>query len=294
MRSTPPCSSTSGPHEGIRHAHKQRPSLRRTHHRRRPRGTDGGAVVAAVLDPADSIESHVQDTLVAGAGLCDEHAVRAIVTQAPAAIEWLRALGVPFDTLAGSDALHLGREGGHQHRRIAHVADHTGQAVHAAVVRAARQRNHITLWEGHTALELLASSPPAGARTWHLCSAAAAADALGGGNRAQRQPPVASTTAIAHLETRCGSFARDEKRDHHERTHSASSVAPITQCRDTFALRPATWVTKSLQVNAIGCRMSFHQIKCAHCETSGCYEKKLLRHPRQAQCSGSRTHVCTH
>ncbi|WP_313298771.1 L-aspartate oxidase [Diaphorobacter sp.] len=120
--------------------------------------------IAAVLDSADSIESHVQDTLVAGAGLCDEHAVRAIVTQAPAAIEWLRALGVPFDTLPGSDALHLGREGGHQHRRIAHVADHTGQAVHAAVVRAARELDNITFWEGHTALELLASMPPAGAR----------------------------------------------------------------------------------------------------------------------------------
>lgn len=89
--------------------------------------------VAAVLDPADSLEAHVQDTLIAGAGLCDEGAVRRILEQGPQAIAWLQALGVPFSTDADG-RLHLTREGGHSARRIVHAADRTGQAVHQTLL----------------------------------------------------------------------------------------------------------------------------------------------------------------
>ena len=76
--------------------------------------------LAAVLDPGDSIENHVQDTLEAGAGLCDEAAVRTLVTEAPVAIRYLMRLGASFDP--GSDgSVALTREGGHSHNRIVHA-----------------------------------------------------------------------------------------------------------------------------------------------------------------------------
>jgi L-aspartate oxidase len=83
--------------------------------------------IAAVLAEGDSFASHVDDTLVAGAGLCDLEATRFTVENAPAAIAWLRRLGVPFSTDDGE--LHLTREGGHSHRRIVHATDATGAAV---------------------------------------------------------------------------------------------------------------------------------------------------------------------
>lgn len=83
--------------------------------------------IAAVLNPADHVDNHVKDTLIAGAGLCDAEHVRHILTQAAAAIQWLYQLGVPFNREQG--ALHLTREGGHGQRRIAHVADHTGHSI---------------------------------------------------------------------------------------------------------------------------------------------------------------------
>lgn len=86
--------------------------------------------IAAVIDLHDSVEEHVQDTLIAGAGLCDEAAVRHILGQGKAAIEWLCEHGVPF-TYEVNDAtqLHLTREGGHGKRRVVHAADHTGYSV---------------------------------------------------------------------------------------------------------------------------------------------------------------------
>src|SRR5262245_45888954 len=78
--------------------------------------------IAAVLDPEDSIEAHVDDTLAAGAGLCDPAATRFVVEHSKAAIEWLIELGVPFtpDTENGL-GFHLTREGGHSARRIIHA-----------------------------------------------------------------------------------------------------------------------------------------------------------------------------
>ena len=93
----------------------------------------GGIAAAQAAD--DSIEAHVQDTLVAGAGLCAPDAVRRILAQGPAAIDWLLGLGVPFTRDEDGRSLHLTREGGHGARRIAHAADATGRAVHAALLR---------------------------------------------------------------------------------------------------------------------------------------------------------------
>lgn len=89
------------------------------------RHAQGG--IAAAWSGEDDIEKHVADTLEAGAGLCDEAAVRAILSQGKPAIEWLLAQGVAFDQ--NNNDLHLTREGGHTCRRIAHVADYTGEAV---------------------------------------------------------------------------------------------------------------------------------------------------------------------
>lgn len=116
--------------------------------------------IAAVIDAEDSTEDHVQDTLVAGAGQCDADAVRAIVGQAPAAIEWLVAHGVPF-TREDDGRLHLTREGGHGRRRIVHAADATGRAVHAALLAACQGRANIRLFEHTSALDLLTEGAPA-------------------------------------------------------------------------------------------------------------------------------------
>ena len=77
--------------------------------------------IAAVMDSADSIEKHVQDTLIAGAGLCDESVVRMIIEGGPQQIRQLVAGGATFSSQSGK--LHLGREGGHTANRIVHAAD---------------------------------------------------------------------------------------------------------------------------------------------------------------------------
>ena len=108
--------------------------------------------VAAVLEPGDTFDHHVEDTMVAGAGLNDRSVVEYVVERAPEAIERLRALGVPFAT--EGDALHLTREGGHSHRRIVHVADATGWAVQEALQRAAEAHPNITLVPDQVAIDL--------------------------------------------------------------------------------------------------------------------------------------------
>lgn len=86
--------------------------------------------LAAVLDPNDSIEDHLADTLAAGAGLCDENAVRTLVNEAPTAIRYLMELGAAFDSGDRSDEIALTREGGHSHRRIVHAGgDQSGAEV---------------------------------------------------------------------------------------------------------------------------------------------------------------------
>ncbi|MDT0633077.1 L-aspartate oxidase [Rubrivirga sp. S365] len=110
--------------------------------------------IAAVMDAADDVEAHVQDTLVAGAGLCDEDVVRMVVTEGPDRIRDLIDLGAQFDR-DPDGALHLGREGGHSAHRIVHAADMTGREVERALLTAVRRSPQIEVLEYHYAVNLL-------------------------------------------------------------------------------------------------------------------------------------------
>jgi len=118
------------------------------------RHAQGG--IAAAWSGEDDIEKHVADTLEAGAGLCDEAAVRAILSQGKPAIEWLLAQGVAFDR--NHNDLHLTREGGHTCRRIAHVADYTGEAVMQSLIAQIRRRPNIRVYEQQMALDIQTES----------------------------------------------------------------------------------------------------------------------------------------
>jgi aspartate oxidase len=117
--------------------------------------------VAAVLDDTDTVESHVDDTLNAGGGLCHEDAVRFTVEHSREAIQWLIDQGVPFtrdeqsSTEDGGFEFHLTREGGHSHRRIIHAADATGAAIFKTLLDQAKQRPNIELLEQRVAVDLI-------------------------------------------------------------------------------------------------------------------------------------------
>ncbi len=108
--------------------------------------------IAAVLDEHDSVQSHIADTINAGAGLCDEDVVRFVVENGRAAIEKLTGYGVEF-TREG-DELHLTREGGHSHRRVVHAADATGKAIELTLEDRVRANPNITIFENHNAVDL--------------------------------------------------------------------------------------------------------------------------------------------
>ncbi|MEB3767507.1 L-aspartate oxidase [Acinetobacter sp. MD2] len=110
--------------------------------------------IAAVLDPKDHVSLHVQDTLVAGAGLCEPQQVEQILQAAPQAIDWLCAQGVPF-SCEDEPKLHLTCEGGHTQRRIVHVADHTGHAVMVTLQQKLKQHTNITYLPEHSVEQLL-------------------------------------------------------------------------------------------------------------------------------------------
>ena len=109
--------------------------------------------IAAVLNDADSIEAHIQDTFTAGAGLCDPAATRFVVERGREAIDWLIAQGVPFTR--GESGYHLTREGGHSHRRVIHVADATGAAVQQTLTAKVRGHANITVLERHIVVDLI-------------------------------------------------------------------------------------------------------------------------------------------
>ena len=109
--------------------------------------------IAAVLEEGDSFEAHINDTMIAGAGLNNREVVEHVVEGAPRAIARLIELGVPFAT--EGDGLHLTREGGHSHRRIVHVADATGAAVQQALEAAALKHPNITLIPDMAAIDLI-------------------------------------------------------------------------------------------------------------------------------------------
>jgi len=114
--------------------------------------------IAAVLDSGDSHDQHIADTLVAGAGLCDEAATRTIVEHGREAIEWLIEQGVPFTRDETAElGFHLTREGGHSQRRIIHAADATGHAVQVTLEQKVRAHPNISLFEHHCAIDVITS-----------------------------------------------------------------------------------------------------------------------------------------
>jgi L-aspartate oxidase len=121
--------------------------------------------VAAVLNAReDSFEAHIQDTLMAGAGLCHSKTVEHVVRHGPEVIQWLLDHGVPFttersptDPETGVPEFHLTREGGHSHRRVVHAADATGQAVETTLIARVHAHPNITLREHSLAIDLITS-----------------------------------------------------------------------------------------------------------------------------------------
>ncbi len=114
--------------------------------------------ISAVLDEGDSMESHIQDTMDAGAGLCHPDVVRLTVEHAPDAVAWLIAQGVGFTRTSRPDGTldyHLTREGGHSHRRVLHAADATGRAVATTLEQLVRSHPNIDVYEHHVAIDII-------------------------------------------------------------------------------------------------------------------------------------------
>ncbi|MGJ0193490.1 L-aspartate oxidase [Pantoea sp. RRHST58] len=174
--------------------------------------------IAAVFDETDSIESHVEDTLIAGAGLCEREAVSFVASNARHCVQWLIDNGVAFDRdpqAAGDMPYHLTREGGHSHRRILHSADATGRAVETTLVSQALSHPRIHILERSNAVDLILSDKlglpgprrAVGAWIWNrnlerveTCSARAVVLATGGAAKVYQyttNPDVASGDGIA-------------------------------------------------------------------------------------------------
>ena len=111
--------------------------------------------IAAVFDENDSADAHVEDTLVAGAGLCHEESVRFVVENGPEAVSWLIEQGVTFTRESNQQNYHLTQEGGHSHRRILHTADATGKEVTGTLVDQAIAAPNIDIFEHHCAVDLV-------------------------------------------------------------------------------------------------------------------------------------------
>ncbi|AGP86321.1 L-aspartate oxidase [Alteromonas mediterranea] len=170
--------------------------------------------IAAVFDEQDSIDAHVTDTLAAGAGLCEEPAVRFTAERAKSSLEWLIGYGVPFDTEkseSGEERFHLTREGGHSHRRILHAADATGEALQITLNDAVSTHPNIHVFERYNAIDLIPSKEEknsiVGAYVWNrqqehveVIRAPFVALATGGGSKVYQytsNPDVSSGDGIA-------------------------------------------------------------------------------------------------
>ncbi len=120
--------------------------------------------IAAVFDETDSIAAHVNDTLVAGNGICDKDIVQFTAENGKSALEWLIAQGVIFDKESYQENpdehhnYHLTREGGHSHRRILHAADATGRAVQTTLVDRVLSHSRIRVFERFNAIDLITSN----------------------------------------------------------------------------------------------------------------------------------------
>ena len=124
--------------------------------------------IASVWSPEDSFAAHVQDTLIAGAGLCHAEVVEAVVRDGPDRIRELIALGTNFSRRPGGEEIEydLGLEGGHSHRRILHASDATGQEIIRALIAAVRQQPNILILEKHLGIDLLTSPTLSGTECW--------------------------------------------------------------------------------------------------------------------------------
>jgi L-aspartate oxidase len=114
--------------------------------------------ISAVLDADDSVQSHIDDTLRTGAGLCNPEIARYTVEHGSEAIQWLIESGVNFtrkDQADGSSNFHLTREGGHSHRRVIHAADATGHAIENTLVSQLKRHKNITILENHIAIDFI-------------------------------------------------------------------------------------------------------------------------------------------
>ncbi|ENO4374937.1 L-aspartate oxidase [Escherichia coli] len=174
--------------------------------------------IAAVFDETDSIDSHVEDTLIAGAGICDRHAVEFVASNARSCVQWLIDQGVLFDTHVqpnGEESYHLTREGGHSHRRILHAADATGREVQSTLVSKAQNHPNIRVLERRNAVDLIVSDKiglpgtrrVVGAWVWNrnketveTCHAKAVVLATGGASKVYQyttNPDISSGDGIA-------------------------------------------------------------------------------------------------
>ncbi len=117
--------------------------------------------ISAVFDKQDSHESHVEDTLNAGVGICDKDIVELVVSRGKQSIEWLLEQGVPFtqNTRTGAEnSLHLTKEGGHSHRRVVHAADATGKEVELSLEKQALEHANVTTYEHHCAVDIITAN----------------------------------------------------------------------------------------------------------------------------------------
>ncbi|AUL83910.1 L-aspartate oxidase [Escherichia coli] len=174
--------------------------------------------IAAVFDETDSIDSHVEDTLIAGAGICDRHAVEFVASNARSCVQWLIDQGVLFDTHVqpnGEESYHMTREGGHSHRRILHAADATGREVQSTLVSKAQNHPNIRVLERSNAVDLIVSDKiglpgtrrVVGAWVWNrnketveTCHAKAVVLATGGASKVYQyttNPDISSGDGIA-------------------------------------------------------------------------------------------------
>ncbi len=114
-----------------------------------------GGIAAVINDDNDTVEAHIQDTLTAGAGLCDAAVTELVAKQAKPAVEWLIEQGVGFTREQDDSGYHLTREGGHSHRRVIHAADATGHAIQTTLSEKVRTHPNICLLENHIAVDLI-------------------------------------------------------------------------------------------------------------------------------------------
>ena len=116
--------------------------------------------ISAVFADDDSFNSHIEDTLTTGAGLCDPQVVERVVTLAPNAILNLQSLGVNFTK--NNSGFHLGREGGHSHRRVVHAKDSTGKSISNTLSAQVANRKNIDIFTHHIAIDLITENKLSG------------------------------------------------------------------------------------------------------------------------------------